>query len=213
MAMSMITREPPGAGVPKRLARLSVLQYEAMVDSGVFTKRDRFTLVNGLLVAEVPKSPRRTFVTKNLARELQAMVASGWDIRVEDAVRLDDSKPEPDISIARGEIEDYADRDPGPADLAMVVEVAGSSVTENRHMARVYGRAGILVFWIVNMKAREVEVYTRLKRRGPSGYSKPRIYAAGQSVPVVIDGEEVGRTPVADIVPRIAPAPGGDSGS
>ena len=81
--MSMITREPPGSWVPKRLARLSVEQYEAMVDSGVFTKRDRFTLVNGLLVAEVPKSPRHTFVTKNLARKLQAMLTSGWDIRVD----------------------------------------------------------------------------------------------------------------------------------
>jgi Putative restriction endonuclease len=78
------------------------------------------------------------------------------------------SKPEPDVSIASGDIEDYADRDPGPADLAMVVEIAASSVSEDRQMAKVYGPAGIPVYWIVNLKARQVEVYSLLKRRGTS---------------------------------------------
>ena len=99
--MSTITRQPPRSRwVPKRLVRLTVDQYEAMVESGVFTKRDRFTLINGFLVAKVPKSPRHTFVAKNLVRKLQSLVPSGWDFRVEDAIRLAFSKPEPDVSIA-----------------------------------------------------------------------------------------------------------------
>jgi hypothetical protein len=56
------------------------------------------------------------------------LIPSGWDVRIEDAVRLADSEPEPEVSVARGEIEDYADRHPGPADLAMVVEVAGCRI-------------------------------------------------------------------------------------
>ena len=207
--MSTITRQPPQRAarwIPKRLARLTVDQYEAMVHTGVFTKRDRFTLINGFLVAKVPKSPGHTFIAKNLARKLKGLVPSGWDFRIEDAIRLPDSKPEPDISMARGDIEDYAERDPGPADLAMVVEVADSTVTEDRQMAKVYGPAGIPVYWIVNLKARQVEVYTLLKRRGTSGYGKPRVFKAGQSVPVVIEGVEVGRIAVADILTRIKPA-------
>jgi Uma2 family endonuclease len=211
--MSTITRQtrrPAAWWIPKRLARLTVDQFEAMVDSGVFTKRDRFILINGFLVAKVPKSPRHTFIAKNLARRLEALVPPGWDIRLEDAIRLADSKPEPDLSVARGDIEDYADRDPGPADLAMVVEVAASSVSEDRLMAKVYGPAGIPVYWIVNLKARQVEVYTLLKRRGTSGYGKPRIFRAVQSVPVLIEGVEVGRMAVADIVPRIETPAGGN---
>jgi Uma2 family endonuclease len=124
--MSTITRPPlQPRWVPKRLARLTVDQFEAVVDSGVFTKRDRFTLINGFLVAKVPKSPRHTFVAKNLARRLHRLIPSGWDFRVEDAIRLACSKPEPDVSIARGDIEDHADRDPGPADLAMVDRAGG----------------------------------------------------------------------------------------
>jgi Uma2 family endonuclease len=209
--LSTITRQPPRSRwVPKRLARLTVDQYEAMVESGVFTKRDRFTLINGFLVAKVPKSPRHTFVAKNLVRKLQRLVPSGWDFRIEDAIRLAYSKPEPDVSIARGDIEDYADRDPGPADLAMVVEIAAARVWEDRQMAKVYGPAGIPVYWIVNLKARQVEVYSLLKRRGTSGYGKPRVFRVGQSVPVAIEGVEVGRVAVADIMPSIEPAAGGN---
>jgi Uma2 family endonuclease len=152
---TMTPTQPPSRWIQKRLARLTVDQYEAMVDSGVFTKRDRFTLINGFLVAKVPKSPRHTFIAKNLGKKLKGLIPSGWDFRIEDAVRLADSEPEPDVSVARGDIEDYADRHPGPADLAMVVEVAASSVSEDRQMADVYGPAGIPVYWILNLKARQ----------------------------------------------------------
>jgi Uma2 family endonuclease len=196
--------------VPKRLARLTVEQYEAMVNAGVFGKRDRFTLINGFLVAKVPKSPRHTFVAKNLARKLERLVQVGWDFRIEDAIRLADSKPEPDVSVARGDIEDYANRDPGPADLAMVVEVTASRVSEDRQMAGIYGRAGIPVYWIINLRANQVEVYSLEKRRGPPGYGRPRTFKIGQSVPVVIEGVQVGLIAVAEILPRIAGAPGGN---
>jgi hypothetical protein len=57
---TIMPTQPPSRWIQKRLARLTVDQYEAMVDSGVFTKRDRFTLINGFLVAKVPKTPRVT---------------------------------------------------------------------------------------------------------------------------------------------------------
>jgi Uma2 family endonuclease len=199
---TMTPTQPPSRWIRKRLARLTVDQYEAMVASGVFTKHDRFTLINGFLVAKVPKSPRHTFIAKNLGRKLKGLIPTGWDFRIEDAVRLADSEPEPDLSMARGDIDDYADRHPGPADLAMVVEVAASSIAEDRAMADVYGPAGIPVYWILNLKARQVEVYTLLKRRGASRYGKPRVFQAGQSVPVLIEGAEVGRIAVADMLPR-----------
>ena len=37
--------------------RLNVNQYEAIVRAGVFTKRDRLHLINGILVAKMTKKP------------------------------------------------------------------------------------------------------------------------------------------------------------
>jgi Uma2 family endonuclease len=198
---TMTPTQPPARWIQKRLARLTVEQYEAMVESGVFTKHDRFTLINGFLVAKLPKSPLHTFAAKNLGRKLELLIPAGWDFRIEDAIRLPDSEPEPDLSVARGDFADYAHRHPGPADLAMVAEIAASTISEDRAMAEVYGMARIPIYWILNLKARQIEVYTVSKRRGQSGYGKPQIFKQGQSVPVVIDGVEVGRIAVADILP------------
>jgi hypothetical protein len=72
--MSTATRQPPAQPaadwIPQPLARLTIDQYEAMVDSGVFTKRDRFHLINGFLVSKVPKNPPHVLVARNVRDEL-----------------------------------------------------------------------------------------------------------------------------------------------
>ncbi len=113
------------------------------------------------------------------------------------------SEPEPDHCVARRAIDDYLEHHPGPADVALVVEVADSSLAEDRdYAARLYGPAGIPACWIVDVDGRRVEVHTA---PGPAGYGSTEIFAEGQSVPVVIDGREVGRIGVADILPPRRP--------
>src|ERR1700722_16648735 len=62
---SMSTLSPTVAPVapdwlPSPLYRLSLEQYEAMVESGVFTARDRCHLINGFLVAKMTQNPPHT---------------------------------------------------------------------------------------------------------------------------------------------------------
>jgi Uma2 family endonuclease len=200
--MSTITKQPRSPAVdwiPSPLARLTVERYEAMVDSGILTKHDRFVLINGYLVTKVTKNPPHVLATENVRISLDGLISSEWWIRSEAPVRIPNyNEPEPDVSVARGPRNGYAKRHAGPADLAMVVEVAESSVSEDRKLARVYGPAGIPVYWIVNLKANQVEVYTAPRR---TGYAKRRVFRVGQSVPVVIDGIEVGRIAVDEILP------------
>jgi len=209
-----ITRQPPlpPNWIPKRLGRLTVDQYEALVDSDVFTKHDNFVLINGYLVTKVTKKPPHVIAGELLRDELIGLLPrTHWRVMVEAPVRIPDyNEPEPDVSLARGKAKDYANRHPGPADLALVAEVAKSSLSEDRLMANIYGPAGIPVYWIVNLEARQVEVYTLLKRRGAPGYGKPRIFKTGQSVPVVVEGKEIGRIAVVDILPPPNPTSGGN---
>jgi Uma2 family endonuclease len=185
---------------PFPLHQMTVDQYESLVESGVFTKHDRFHLINGLLVAKMTKKPPHV-VACDLTREaLDGLSLAGWHTRHGDPVRLPpDCEPEPDVALVRGTTRDYSDHHPGPADIALVVEVADSSLTDDRkEMAVVYGKAGIPVYWIVNLVDRQVEVYTK---PGPRGYRSTEIFKEGQSVPVVIGGQEVGRIAVEDILP------------
>jgi Uma2 family endonuclease len=200
---------PAADWIPSPVARLTIEQYEALVESGVFTKRDSFHLVNGVLVTKVTKNRPHVIATEETRRNLERIVPSGWHVMSEAPVCLPpNSIPEPDVALVRGKPKDHADH-PRPADLALIVEVAEASVSEDRMMALVYGAAGIPVYWILNLKRRQVEVYT-LKQRG--GYGKPRIFKAGHSVPVMIEGREVGQIAVIDILPDPKPAAGGNGG-
>ncbi len=129
------------------------------------------------------------------------MIPEGWHIRSAQPVRIPGqaSEPEPDHCVARGTIRDYAERHPGPGDIGLIVEVSDSSLADDRAYAtNLYGPAGIPAYWIIDVRARRVEVYTG---PGPHGYGPPEVFAEGQSVPVVIDSREVGRIAVTDILP------------
>lgn len=89
-------------------------------------------------------------------------------------------------------------RSPGPGDIGLIVEVADSSLSEDRKQALIYAQSGVTVYWIVNLVDRVVEV--RIKPT-PDGYASCLNYMAGENVPVVIDGVEVGQIAVADILP------------
>ena len=117
--------------------------------------------------------------------------------------QIADSEPEPDVAVARGDETTYDTRHPGPGDLGLVVEVAYSSLTLDRvHLARIYARAGIVEYWIVNLIDRQVEVYTQPS--GPTAaptYGHRHDYGPGDSVPLVLDGVAVGQVAVSEVLP------------
>jgi Uma2 family endonuclease len=189
---------------------MSLEKYESMVDAGVLTKRDKVHLIHGVLVAKMAQNDAHATADILCHDALVAAIPPGWHVRADKPLRLPpDSKPELDQAVVRGSARDYARRTPGGDDVGLVVEVADTSLKDDRAMALVYGAAGIPVYWIINVKAQQVEVHT-LRRRG-GGYGKPRVFKAGQSVPIVLDGVEVGRIAVSDILLPPEPAAGRDS--
>ncbi len=140
--MSTITPSPPPIDSPWPLYRMRLEQYEAMVESGIFTERDRLQLVSGMLVAKLTQADAQC-TADDLCREaLAAIVPVGWYIRPNKPVRLPPDS-EPDHAVVRGAIRDYRHGHPGPADVALVVEIAASSLREDRAMAIIYAKARI----------------------------------------------------------------------
>jgi Uma2 family endonuclease len=211
--MSLITSAEPTlpasepGWIPSRLYRMTVDEYERMVTSGVIPSRNRIHLINGYLVDKMTQNPPHVIAVNRSRDELDGIKPPGWHLRSAQPIRLpgQDSEPEPDHCLARGGNDDYLDGHPEPADIALVVEVADTSLADDRDYAtRLYGPAGIPVCWIVDLRGRRVEVYTG---PGPAGYGATAIFAEGQSVPVVIGDQEAGRIAVSDILPPRRPAP------
>jgi Uma2 family endonuclease len=186
--------------IPSPLYRLTVEQYEAMADAGIFGDRDRVHLINGCLVEKMTHHPPHAIADDLCGEALRLALPPGWYIRPGKPVRIPGlaSMPEPDRSVARGSIRDYGGRHPGPEDLSLVVEVSDSRRDEDRKMAEIYGKAGIPLYWIVNLVDGQVEVYSN---PGPSGYQSHEVLAPGHVLQVVLDGVMFGEIPVADILP------------
>jgi Uma2 family endonuclease len=204
--MSTIARAQPtvkqadSSWIPASLHRLTLDEYEAMVDAGILTGRDRVHLINGFLVEKMTHKPPHAIADELCGEALRAILPGGWSVRAGKPVRIPGSasEPEPDRSVVRGSIRDYAGRHPDPADVALVVEVSKSSLDEDRAMAGIYGRAGIPVYWIINVRDGQVEVYSN---PGPSGYGSIAVLAPPHVLALVIEGTEVGEIAVADILP------------
>ena len=73
----------------------------------------------------------------------------------------DESAPEPDASIVRGQPRDYVGRLPGAADATCVIEAAHSSLDRDREdKLPLYASAGIPQYIIVNLQNLTLEVHT-----------------------------------------------------
>jgi len=183
--------------------RLSVERYEAMGRQGILRPEDRVELLEGWLVPKMTKNPPHVLATKLVSKALDRLLPPDWHSRAQDPVRLVASVPEPDVVIARGAERDYRDRHPSANEVSIVVEVADSSLSEDRTLKkRIYASAGIPVYWILNLLDNRLEVHT--DPTGPAEapeYRKRQDFGQEDEVPVMLDAREVGRLTVRDLLP------------
>lgn len=193
--MSTITAQPPPA--LRQVHRITVEEYEAMMQAGIYTEADRLDLIEGRLVRKMTKGRRHSRGSENSCRAIERVLPNGWHLELEKPVRLRtrDTLHVPDMFVARGVADDYEDLDPGPPDVALVVEVSDSSLADDRAMAVTFLGGGIPVYWLVNVANRQIEVYE-------GDPNTPRVIGGDGYVDLVLDSRAVARIAVADLLPR-----------
>jgi Uma2 family endonuclease len=190
----------PGPSYLSHMYRLTVKQYDQMVEAGILGKRDRVELIEGILVAKMGRNRPHIVSGKKALRTLERAILPGWHVAKEDpAVVSDLSKPEPDLAVVRGQAEDYIERDVEAADIALVVEIADSTLrADQQEMKPIYAASALPVYWIINLVDHQLEVYSDPEGRE---YRTSQVFSREQDVPLIIGGTEVGRIRVADLLP------------
>jgi Uma2 family endonuclease len=156
-----------GRNVVSTIARLSLAEYDRMVQRGVFDegKRRRLEFIRGQIREMTPIGPLHEVVVDRLSEWSIRSLPEGkaW-VRVQNSIGLPDleSAPEPDLAwVAR---RDYSQGRPTAKDVLLVIEVAESSLAYDcGEKADLYAAAGIADYWVINLPKRTVEV-----RRGPT---------------------------------------------
>lgn len=174
-----------------------------MIEGGVFAEDENFELLEGLLVRKMTKHPPHWICTELVRDALQSLGLTGFFVHSQNPVTTSDSEPEPDVALVRGALRDYRGGNPDPSRVPLIVEVADSSIYRDRTWKkRIYARAGVAVYWIVDLIDQQIEVHTQ-----PSGpcdepdYSNCEVFAADGTLPVVVDGKVVGKLAVKDLLP------------
>ena len=166
--------------------------------TGLLTERDRIELLEGWIVPKMIQNLDHALAIENGQAALQAVIPTGWRLRVQLPITTLDSEPEPDFAIVRHRRKGRSHTHPLPADVALVIEVADSSLSIDRRVkGRLYARASIPFYWIVNLIDRRVEVYSDATGQGAEpAYQSRRLYGIRRSVPLMIAGRQVASLPV-----------------
>jgi Uma2 family endonuclease len=134
------------------------VEYERLVDLGVFVG-ERLELLDGVLVVREPQASPHAAIVTQAGQVLAAVFGAGWHPRLQAPLALGEhSEPEPDVAVVTGAARDYVSAHPTTA--ALVVEVANSSLRlDRRFKAVIYARAGLQEYWIVDLVDRALEVH------------------------------------------------------
>lgn len=201
----MATVTPPEipAIPPFPIHRFTVAEYDELTRLGILTEDSNVELLEGWIVPKMTKHPPHDNRIDVLLYLLLSLLPEGWFIRTQNCVVTDDSVPESDLAVVRGAPGDYENQHPRGTDIALIVEVADATVRRDRAKAAIYARAGVPLYWIVNLDDGQIEVYSSPRGRGPKrAYQPAEVLRGKDELRVVIDGRQVGKLAVRDILPR-----------
>jgi Uma2 family endonuclease len=149
--------------VPDVIRPLRRAEYDQLVALGAF-QDEKLELLEGQLVAMTPIGAPHSSAIQKLNALLVPALMGRASVRIQSPfAALDTSEPEPDAAIVP--LGDYDTEHPSQAYL--LIEVAESSLGRDRGLKqRIYARAGVPEYWIVNLQDRCIEVYRQPRHEG-----------------------------------------------
>jgi len=169
------------------IRRLGLKEYHRLIEIGFFAEDERVELIEGVLHRMSPKGPRHAECLEQLDDRLSEALGGRARVRTQDPITIpsSSSEPEPDLIVFQPWEGGYPARHPLPEEVLLVVEVADSSLREDRGVKlRVYAAAGIEEYWVINLVDDQVEVY-RQPATLPDGtgiYNQRTVHGAGDTI-------------------------------
>jgi Uma2 family endonuclease len=150
-----------GGATGGRAHRFMVTEYHRMAEAGILGEDSRVELIRGQIVAMAPVGAPHLAMVNRLTRLLRGVVGGRGILSVRNPVQLDDgSEPEPDLAVLTPRADDYEMEIPRAQDVLLIIEVADSSLQEDRERKMpLYAESGVPECWLVNLIDRLVEVH------------------------------------------------------
>jgi Uma2 family endonuclease len=176
-------------------------QFRKAIDVGVFGEK-HVELLGGIPFI-MSENPPHIFASMRLFAAIQILaVPLRWVVNKEHSLALGRWRPLADTVVLRGPDTIYSTRLARAADVGLLAEISDTTYAKDSGpKLRRYATFRIPVYWIVDLNRRIVEVRTGPFGKGKqAGYAHCDIYLEADLVPVELDGQEVGRVAVSDLL-------------
>lgn len=140
-------------------------EYHRILAAGILGPDENIELLEGQILSMPPQGPLHAAVVRRL---LQALLALGYPLGQlisEQPIALEDnSEPVPDVFLVEPDPAglDYEDGHPTAERVLLVAEVSASTLNlDLSTKARAYARAGIPVYWVIDVEAARLFEHTQ----------------------------------------------------
>lgn len=159
--------------------KLSIDDYHKLGEVGILNEDSRVELIEGELIQMPPIGGPHMWTVTQLNHLLVLAVGRSALVSPQSSVTLPpDSESQPDFAVVKRIPKRDKSVTANTADVLLIVEVSETSLRYDRDIKlRLYAKSGIPEFWVVDVNARQVEVY-----RDPSGnqYREKSIVPSGE---------------------------------
>ncbi|PYN80323.1 MAG: hypothetical protein DMD96_14800 [Candidatus Rokuibacteriota bacterium] len=198
-----VTAPASTSALSPQTRRWTRVEYERLVELGVFQPCERLELMDGVLVVREPQGSRHAGTIRRVLAALRRALGDDWQIDSQLPIALDDdSEPEPDVAVVPHDPGAYVDAHPSRA--ALIVEVAEASYRFDReHKTSLYARARVPECWIIDLLHHSLEVYREPEASPDAPYAWRYRNVTTQRPPATVaplaaPGSSI---PVADLLP------------
>jgi Uma2 family endonuclease len=141
-------------------AKWTLEQYHQMIAAGVLDDQ-RVELLNGEIIEMPPEGEPHAFYTTTVGDHLRGLLGERATVRQGHPITIPatQSEPEPDIAVVQPLGREYLRHHPYPENIFWLIEFSNSSLKKDLDpKAKAYAAAGIIEYWVVNLKAMQLVV-------------------------------------------------------
>lgn len=134
-----------------------------MSEAGILLPDDRVELIRGEILKMSPIGPRHGASVDGTNRVLVQGAGNKAIVRIQGTVELDQfSAPQPDIVLLRPRDDFYVRKNPGGADIILIIEVADSSLEYDMTVkVELYAILGVQEYWIADLRNNRLMAYSQ----------------------------------------------------
>lgn len=153
-----------------------------LMEEGILT--GRWELVDGAVLSKSGQTPLVSVAVNTVFRRLTdayglAFVGIHTPITIPGSLG-ETNEPEPDVAVTLEPATAYADRHPGPEDVALIVEVSDTTLRfDLTTKALLYARAGVQTYWVADVLNRRLHCCSA---PASSGYADTVVYGENEQL-------------------------------